>query len=92
MELFGHVSLVEGYNLPKFKGCHALIEVRDEPGKTVAVLTDSGRLQTLLEAALGSGHLVAVDGKKMAHPPCPAGGKWGVDVYSADRIILYKAL
>ena len=91
MELFGHVTLVEGYDLPRFKGCHALVELRDEGNRTVAVLTESLRLQALLEAALGSGHLIAVDGKKLADPPSPTGGKWGVDVYSADRVILYGA-
>ena len=91
MELFGHVTLVEGYDLPRFKGCHALIELRDQAGKTVAVLTESLRLQALLESALRSGHLIAVDGKRLVDPPSPAGGKWGVDVYSADRVILYGA-
>jgi len=39
VELFGHVTLVEGYSLPNFNGCHALVALRDTPGKTVAVLT-----------------------------------------------------
>jgi hypothetical protein len=34
VELFGHVNLVEGYDLPSFNGCHALVALRDTPGKT----------------------------------------------------------
>jgi hypothetical protein len=53
-ELFGHVILVEGYNLPSFTGCHALVALRDKPGTTVAVLTSEPRLQTLLEQGLAT--------------------------------------
>ena len=53
-ELFGHVTLVEGYALTSFTGCHALVSLRDTPGKTVAVLTSEIRLQSLLETALAT--------------------------------------
>jgi len=53
VELFGHVTLVEGYALSGFTGCHALVALRDTPGKTVAVLTSEVRLQSLLETLLG---------------------------------------
>lgn len=45
VELFGHVTLVEGYALPSFTGCHALVSLRDTPGEIVAVLTSEQRLQ-----------------------------------------------
>jgi hypothetical protein len=59
-ELFGHVTLVEGYALTSFTGCHALVALRDTPGKTVAVLTSEQRLQSLLETALEAISKIAV--------------------------------
>jgi hypothetical protein len=90
VELFGHVTLVEGYSLPTFNGCHALVALRDTPGKTVAVLTTQHRLQTLLETALATGNLIAFFGRKLTSPPTPRGGFWIVDVYNIDGIILYN--
>jgi hypothetical protein len=91
LELFGHVSLVEGYALSAFAGAHALVNLRDTPGKTVAVLTTQHRLQTLLEAALTSGNLIAFFGRLLSHPPTPRGGTWAVEVYDIDGLILYQA-
>ena len=91
VELFGHVTLVEGYALPNFTGVHALVALRDTPGKTVAVLTTQHRLQTLLESALTSGNLIDFYGHLLANPPAPRGGTWAVDVYSIDGVILYSA-
>jgi hypothetical protein len=90
VELFGHVTLVEGYSVPGFIGCHALVSLRDTPGKTVAVLTQDARLQGLLETALSTGNLIAFSGHKLMNPPTPRGGTWTVDVYSIDGIILYS--
>jgi hypothetical protein len=90
VELFGHVTLVEGYTLPNFLGCHALVALRDTPGKTVAVLTSEHGLQTLLETALATGNLIAFLGKKLSNPPAPRGGTWAVDVYGIDGVILYS--
>ena len=90
VELFGHVTLVEGYSLPNFHGCHALVALRDTPGKTVAVLTTQHRLQTLLETALASRNLIAFFGRKLTDPPTPRGGTWAVDVYRIDGVILYN--
>ena len=90
VELFGHVTLVEGYALPTFIGCHALVALRDTPNKTVAVLTSSHRLQTLLETSLATGNLIAFLGQKLTNPPTPRGGTWIVDVYHIDGVILYN--
>ena len=90
VELFGHVTLVEGYALTSFTGCHALVALRDTPGKTVAVMTSEQRLQSLLETALDTGNLIAFLGQKLARPPTPRGGTWAVDVYSIDGVILYN--
>jgi hypothetical protein len=90
VELFGHVTLVEGYALTNFTGCHALVTLRDTPGKTVAVLTSEQRLQSLLETALATGNLIAFLGQKLTNPPAPRGGTWIVDVYSIDGVILYS--
>lgn len=89
-ELFGHVTLVEGYAVPGYNGIHALIALRDTPGKTIAVMTTQQRLQTLLETALSTGNLVAVFAQLLAHPPTPRGGTWAVEVYSIDGVILYS--
>jgi hypothetical protein len=51
------VTLVERYALPNFQGCHALVALRDTPGKIVAALTTDHRLQSLLETALQTGTL-----------------------------------
>jgi hypothetical protein len=88
-ELFGHVTLVEGYALSTYTGCHALVSLRDQPGTTVAVLTTEIRLQSLLEEALETGNLIAFFGYKMTNPPTPRGGTWAVDVYQIDGVILY---
>jgi hypothetical protein len=90
VELFGHVTLVEGYALSSYVGCHALVALRDTPGKTVAVLTSEQRLQSLLEIALSTGNLIAFWGQKLSNPPTPRGGTWAVDVYSTDGVILYS--
>jgi hypothetical protein len=89
VELFGHVTLVEGYALTSYIGCHALVTLRDSPGTTVAVLTSEQRLQSLLETALDTGNLIAFWGYKYSSPPTPRGGTWTVDVYSIDGVILY---
>lgn len=90
VELFGHVTLVEGYKLPNFDGCHALVALRDTPGKTVAVLTKDDGLQSLLVTALATGNLIAFWGMKLKNPPTPRGGTWSVEVYSIDGVILYN--
>jgi hypothetical protein len=90
VELFGHVTLVEGYALSSFTGCHALVALRDTPGKTVAVLTNQQGLQSLLETALATGNLIGFLGHKLTNPPTPRGGTWTVDVYAIDGVILYN--
>jgi hypothetical protein len=89
-ELFGHVTLVESYSLPTYNGIHALIALRDTPGKTIAVMTVEQRHQTILQAALSTGYLVAVHAQRLTNPPTPRGGTWGVEVYSIDGVILYS--
>jgi hypothetical protein len=89
-ELFGHVTLVEGYDLPQFHGAHALVALRDSPGTTVAVLTTDASLQSLFETALATGNLIAFWGDKLASPPTPRGGTWSVTVYNTDGVILYN--
>lgn len=90
VQLFGHVTFVEGYALPNFLGCHALVKLRDTPNKTVAVLTSQHNLQTLLETALATRNLIAFRGNKATNPPTPLGGTWIVDVYLIDNINLYS--
>ena len=88
VELFGHVTLVQGYQQPPtFVGCHAIVALRDTPGKEAAVLTPEWRLQSLLETALDTGNLIAFEGQKQI--PTPPG--WTVDdVYNITSVILYS--
>lgn len=90
IELFGHVTLIEGYALAGFTGAHALVALRDTPGTTIAVLTKQHRLQTLLETALATGNLVDCWGSLLSNPPSPRGGTWNVDVYGIG-VILYSS-
>jgi len=90
-ELYGHVTLVQGYGLSSYVGCHALVALKDTPGKTVAVLTSEPQLQSLLESALATGNMVGVLGHKLKDPSAPLGGIWTVDVYGADSVILSNA-
>lgn len=90
VQLFGHVSLVEGYALAAYTGCHALVGLRDTPGKTVAVLTSEQRLQSLLETSLATGNLISFWGRKLTTPQTPRGGTWTVEVYDIDGVILYN--
>ncbi len=90
IQLFGHITLVEGYDLSTYIGCHALVALRDTPGKTVAVMTKEIRLQSLLETALATGNLICFWGKKLTNPPTPRGGTWSVEVYNIDGVILYN--
>ena len=90
VELFGHVTLVEGYDVPGYVGCHALVALRDSPGKTVAVMTTAQRLQSLLETALSTGDLIAFWGHRLTNPPTPMGGTWAVEVYGIYGVILYN--
>ena len=90
VQLFGHVTLVQGFALPNFLGCYALVLLRDTPGKIVAAMTTEPRLQTLLETALSTGKLMAFYGFKPTDPPTPRGGTWSVDVYLIDGVTLYN--
>ncbi len=89
VELFGHVKLVEGYAVPNYHGCHALVALRDMPGKMVVVMTTETRLQSLLETALETTSLIAFIGQRLDNPPTPMGGTWAYDVYSLYAVILY---
>jgi hypothetical protein len=93
VELFGHVTLIQGYALTDFVGCHALVALRDTPGKTVAVVTSEQRLQTLLETALDTRNLIAFEGHQFVNPPTLGGAPgsvWDVDVYDINSVILYS--
>ena len=91
VQLFGHVTLVNGYDSDMYKGCHALIKLRGE-NRTIAVLTESHRLQTLMESALVGNKLVSVHAFKYSIPPTVSDGSWttGTEVYLLERAILYN--
>jgi hypothetical protein len=91
VELFGHVVHVERHALTNFDGAHALVELCNSPGGTVAVLTTQMRLQGLLQSALSSGNLIAFQGARLAIPPAPRNGAWAVDVYTLDGVTLYSS-
>ncbi len=92
VELFGHVILVQGYAVTNYTGCHAVVNLHDQPGTIVAVLTTEVRLQSLLETALATGNLIAFWGVQLSNPPTPMGGTWSVDVYSISSVILFNMI
>ena len=87
-ELFGHVTLVQGYAVPSYTGCHALIQLTNN--QTIAVMTTDPGLQGELESALATGNLVACWAQLLTDPPCPLGGTWSLDVYNTNSIVLYN--
>ena len=90
-QLFGHVTLVNGYDSDIYKGCHVLIKLRGE-NKTIAVLTEAHRMQTLLESALVGNKLVSVHAFRYSIPPTVSPGSWnpGMEVYLLERAILHN--
>jgi hypothetical protein len=92
VQLIGHVTLINGFDLPNFSGCYALVTLRDPPANTVAVLTSEHKLQTLLETALSTGYQISVHGIQLINPPHPVGGTWdpGIEVYGIDQVTLYN--
>lgn len=88
VQLFGHVQLIQGYAYSYYTGIHALVALRDTPGKTVAVLTKQHRLQTLLETAAAAGRLIAFEGRLITGPT-PIGSAFTVDAYSINGVTLY---
>ena len=90
-QLFGHVTLVNGYDSDMYKGCHALIKLRGE-NKTIVVLTEAHRMQTLLQSALVGNKLVSVHAFRYSTPPTVSPGSWvaGSEVYLLERAILYN--
>ena len=90
-QLFGHVTLVNGYDSDMYKGCHTLIKLRGE-NKTIVVLTEAHRMQTILESALVGNKLVSVHAFRYSTPPTVSPGSWvaGSEVYLLERAILYN--
>ncbi len=90
-QLFGHVTLVNGYDSDMYKGCHALIKLRGE-NKTIVVLTEAHRMQSLLQTALVGNKLVSVHAFRYSTPPTVSPGSWvaGSEVYLLERAILYN--
>lgn len=91
VQLFGHVTVVVGFNLPNFNGCYAVVALRDPPKNNVAVLTSEHKLQTLLENALSTGYHISFQGVQLIKPPHPAGGTWDVDVFDINQVTLYNS-
>ena len=95
VQLFGKVLVITGYDLPSyryegtFQGCHAVIRLNDDDGTLITVITESHRLQALLETACAGKLLVGVSGRKLANPPNPLGGTWVHDVYGIYGVNLY---
>jgi hypothetical protein len=91
VELIGHVKFVERNAPTNLDGMRVLIELRDPPGVTVALVTRQLRLQALIDSALASGNLIACLGARLAAPPAPRGRNRAVEVYSIDGVILYSS-
>lgn len=90
MQMFGHCTLVQAYDLPTFQGCWALVALRDNPGQTVAVITSSQRLQDALQTALVTKNLMYFHGRKYTTPPLPTGGTASVTVFKPSEVCVYN--
>lgn len=88
-QYFGHIILIETYDVPGFKGIHALMRLRDYRDTTFILLTKSKRLQTTLETALTTGHLMFFWGEEWPDAPNPIGGTWLYKVYKPSVIAIY---
>ena len=87
--LMGHVTLVVGYALRDFVGCHAVVELYGTPLKTVAVLTRDRGLQSLLETALATGNFMVCYGQQLTNTSAPGGGVWTVDAYGINSVQVF---
>lgn len=87
-QLFGHIVLIETYDVSGFKGIHAKMELRDYK-ETIILLTKSKRLQTTLETALATGNLIFFWGVEWPDAPNPIGGTWLFKVYKPSVICIY---
>ena len=90
VQMFGHVTLVQAYEVSGYRGFHALVTLKDKPGVTVAILSTSDRFLSVCETALTTGNLLGFWGQKMSVAPAPLGGTWSVDVYEANSILVYN--
>lgn len=90
MQMFGHCTLVQAYDLPTFQGCWALVALRDNPGQTVALITTSQRLQAALETALATKNAIYFRGRKYSVPPLPTGGSTTLTVFKPSEVCVYN--
>jgi hypothetical protein len=96
-QLFGHVVLIQAYDIragmpgtvPDYRGTRALVVLRDEPGKTVAVVSTDDKLRGALELALATGNMMYVSGRQDVTPYMPLGGTTTVDVYEIYEVTVY---
>jgi len=97
-QLFGWVHLVQAYHItsgnpggyPPYEGTWALVELRDQPGKTIAVVTTSERLQSLLQTGISTGFLISISARQDFTPPLPLGGSTDLDVYELYEVNVYN--
>ena len=96
-QLFGHVVLVQAYdirqgmpaNFPDYRGTRALVALRDQPGKTVAVVTTDDKLRGAVEMALATRNLMYFSGRQDFTPYMALGGTTTVDVYEIYEVTVY---
>lgn len=91
VQLFGHITLIESYTFPTFSGYVVVVELRDTPGRNVAILTSDPKFQNLVVAALTTGNLISFVGQKNSlNPLPPRGSSWNMDTYVIDQLALFN--
>jgi hypothetical protein len=90
VSLFGYVTMIEARDEGGLAKCRALLELRDEPDKDVAVLTDSLHLQGVLQTALLNRTSIQVEGRKRLSRKLPDGATSSADLYFAERVVLHR--
>lgn len=99
-QLFGHVTLIQSYDIrpgmpgkyPNYQGTWALVSLRDQPGKTVAVITTNDKLRSALELALATGKLMYFSGRQDFTPYMPLGGTTSLEVYEIYEVTVYNMI
>ena len=90
IELFGHVVVLNAFALANGAGCTAPISVRNEPPRSVTLYTAEPRLQTVLETALATGHLISALGHAITADSVPGTSGVTGELIEIKEVVLYN--
>jgi hypothetical protein len=82
--LFGYVRLIAANTIPGYTDFYAIVDLRDTPGKAVAVITSEQKLQNALHTAFVTGNLIEMLVRQYVKNP-----GFDVDAYSIETVTVY---